>query len=903
MFPTATYRLQLHHGFTFKELKEILQYLDHLGISTIYASPIFAAAPKSIHGYDVIDPQLINPEIGTEQQLLELKKIMDAKKMTWLQDIVPNHMAYDSANERLMDVLERGPASEYADFFDIDWNHHDSELKGKLLVPFLGGGLDDCLERKELVLQFVEGGYVIKYFSTQWPVSVSVYHLLLPHINNVANERGKKSSPGLIQELKGLSEIALSGISKKEWLLAKGEWIKKALDDQETLDVIQKNIEFINKEQRLLKEILNVQYYLPADWRITEKKIDYRRFFTVNGLICLRMEQQNVFREYHEYIKHLYDEGCFHGLRIDHIDGLYDPAMYISQLRNLFGEDTYIIAEKILAWNEDIPADWGLQGTSGYEFLSQVSRLLTDVEGAEDLMKYYKKMIAGHKNYEDVVFQNKLFILLTYMRGELENLGNYLKKLNLFHGDVDEYDRTISALAVFMAAFPVYRIYPASFPIGNIQYADEAYQKASKLRPHYKKELKWIRSLFEAKDDSTAEASGKLMFLKRLMQYTGPLAAKGVEDTAFYFFNPLISHNEVGDAPSKPAITTKTFHFQMINRQKKSPFSLNATSTHDTKRGEDARIRINLLGELPHEWMNAVEQWRGMNQHLKKIVNGKTIPTLNEEYFIYQAMVGGFPPDLNPVNEDVNRLKEYIRKFLREEKLHTDWTEPDELYEQACFSFIDKLFDTTHEFLSSFARFVEKLKPASAIYSLAQALIKITAPGIPDIYQGCELWDLSYVDPDNRRPVDFPGREKMLQHIINEEDHPQKILECIKKNSDQGMEKLYVLYKSLQFRKKQNDLFLFGEYLPIELRGGKEEAIAYARFLNDQWCIVIVPLQFAKKIKHDRSPDWGALKLILPESAPKKWRNIFTGKEYESDGLILLSTILCDFSIALLEGL
>jgi len=898
MRPSATYRLQLHHEFTFKDLKKYITYLEQLGISTIYASPIFAAVSKSTHGYDVTDPHIINPEIGTEEQLLALTKELRNKNMSWLQDIVPNHMGFDSANDRLMDVLERGSFSEYANFFDIDWKHPDPQLSGKVLVPFLGEELQVCLEKKELRVEFDEQGFVLKYFDTAWPISISVYDLLLPRITEFTSTLGKESTELLVQQISDLSEKATSGISKKEWTVLKEEWIRKISDEPEKVQVIQENIDWINQEQALLKEIVDGLYYLPAYWRITENKIDYRRFFTVNGLICLRMEDPEVFNEYHQYIKHLYDRDCFDGLRIDHIDGLYDPADYTKQLRKLVGSDAYIVAEKILAWNEDLPADWDLQGTSGYEFLSQVSRLLTDVDGANQLTQHYKNMVAGQKNYEDVVFQNKLFILITYMKGELNNLGTYLKELKLFDGSHDDYERMVAALAVFMAAFPVYRIYPDSFPIDQVEYAEEAFQKALQRSPQYKSQLQWIRSLFEARHDSLEEISGELLFLKRLMQFTGPLAAKGVEDTAFYFYNPLISHNEVGDAPSKPAITTKAFHRQMLNRQNKTPFSLNATSTHDTKRGEDARIRINLLSELPKEWISAVDEWRNLNQRHKKIVNGSPIPALNEEYFIYQAMIGGFPTTLDPQEEDVSRLKEYIRKFLREEKMHTDWTEPDEVYEEACFSFIDQLFNKNSEFLTSFIGFIEKLKPAASIYSLAQALIKITAPGIPDVYQGCELWDLSYVDPDNRRPVDYHKRIELLEHIVREEREPQKLLNCLRSKRDEGMEKLYVVYKSLQFRRKNNDMFLYGEYLPLKIEGANEDAIAFARKLNDQWCVVVVPLQVAKKKKQD----WSSLKIILPSDAPDQWRNEFTGEKYSSGNLMALSTVFAQFPIALLSS-
>ena len=904
MFPTATYRLQLHHQFRLKEVRQILDYLQQLGIDTVYASPIFAAVPGSLHGYDVTNPHIINPEIGSDSQFREIIDQLSARKMRWLQDIVPNHMAFDSRNEWLMDVLERGEFSEYANFFDINWKHPDEAIAGKLMVPFLGDELETCLQKKEIQLQLNDEGLSLSYFETSWPLSVSAYDVLIAVLEQFEHS-GKTEIRLFSEHFSVLVDQAQSGISLNEWRSLKEKWVIALHNHSVEREMIVEVIEKVNNDPALLEEIIDSQYYLPCCWRETEKRINYRRFFTVNGLICLRMEDEKVYRQYHQYIHDLYGKGYFNGLRIDHIDGLYDPKGYIEQLRNSVGDKAYIIAEKILEPNEELPADWKSQGTSGYEFLSHISRLLTHVEGAQQLETYYKNQIAGKKNYQDVVFEKKHFILVHHMRGELNNLIAYLHELNLLPGEESTDERLLDALAVFMAAFPVYRIYPDAFPIDNLAYADKALQISLQKKPSCERELKWIRSLFDAKTSIEA-VSSELLFLKRLMQFTGPLAAKGVEDTAFYSYNPLISHNEVGDAPGKLAISSSTFHRQMLSRLSKTRFSLNATSTHDTKRGEDARARINVLSEMPEEWINAVEEWRKMNMDARKKINGKLVPGTNEEYFIYQSMIGGFPPDLNVREDDVSRLKEYVQKFLREEKLYTDWSEPDEAYEQACFSFIDHLFDERNGFMKLFRPFVEKIIVFGSVYSLSQALIKVTAPGIPDVYQGAELWDLSYVDPDNRRPVDYELRKKVLQQIMSMESDKKKLLCFLANHRNEGYEKMYVLYKSLHFRKEHAELFGNGEYIPLEIEGGEQVAVSFARRWNNQWAIVVVPFGISQKMNvNERVPKreaWNDLVVKLPSNAPSQWSELFTGSSLSASGGLKLSEIFSQFPVALITA-
>jgi (1->4)-alpha-D-glucan 1-alpha-D-glucosylmutase len=861
-----------------------------------------------MHGYDVCDPHAINPQIGTELELMQIVNELKKRNMGWLQDIVPNHMAFDSHNPQLMDVLERGKFSEYASHFDIDWDHPDPELRGKLLVPFLADTLEECINRHEIKIKFDDSGFVVHYFNNSWPVSISGYSLLLPVIHESYSRVGKQVTEQLIQQLDDLEDFAASGVDSKEWQATKEHWLIQVNENPELKKTIEENIDNVNRDSPWFKEILDKQFYQLAHWRTTEKKIDYRRFFTVNGLICLRMEHRKVFEEYHQYILALYKEGYFQGLRIDHIDGLYDPATYIQRLRKAVGPDCYIISEKILAPDEELPSDWQLQGTSGYEFLSHINRLFTDGVGASKLVGYYKRAIGITRNYEDIVFEKKKYILFNHMRGELDNLLHYLYELNLLPKQEIDDSEIEDSLASFMAAFPVYRIYPDAFPLEEIEMVQQAFQFALAKNPANKKSLEWIRSFFEWKNKSIEEETGEMLFLKRLMQFTGPLAAKGVEDTTFYFYNPLISHNEVGDAPSKLAMGVSAFHKQMLSRHEKTPFSLNATSTHDTKRGEDARIRINILSEMWDEWLKAVEEWIQTNAQFKKTINGKPVPGLNEEYFIYQSLVGAFPSNLSPNEEDIKRLKDYVQKFLREEKQFTDWTEPDESYEEACFTFIEQLFRKENSFLESFVRFEQKVLACASINSLAQVLIKITAPGIPDIYQGTELWDLSYVDPDNRRPVDYQKRISFLDSIQKLEklrDHTQ-LMSLLSENRREGIEKLYVLYKSLQLRKNHPDLFHYGEYIPLTVVGAGNEALAFARRWKNEWAITVIPLNVVQKMNKGHETidpsSWEGIKLQLPASAPSVWQSVFSGEIIRSGEELSLHELFASLPVAVLWG-
>jgi (1->4)-alpha-D-glucan 1-alpha-D-glucosylmutase len=892
--PSSTYRVQLHKGFTFKDLLNIIDYLHALGISTIYAAPILKSTAGSIHGYDVTDPHAIDPEIGTKDDLRALAVKLKSKGMTWIQDIVPNHMAFDASNGRLMDVLERGPASNYYNYFDINWNHPNPGLKNKVMVPFLGQALETCIANNELKLIHTKYGFAISYFDAHYPVSNIAYEYLFSIID----------TPGAVILRQEWDEFYSGRAIRSEyrtWQNLKSKWIQAVfMHHQESILEI---ITEINKDTEKMSTLLHQQHYVLTHWKQTEKEINYRRFFTVNQLICLRMEDDDVFNEYHTFLFALFQENLIQGLRIDHIDGLQDPERYIQKLRKLFGNACFIIAEKILEAKEAMPVGWQLQGTSGYEFLAYVNQLFTDKKGAKQLLEFYRSLVPELPSYSRLVLKNKKMMLQNYMQGEWNNLVHYFMELNL-HGNF-EFAKVKEALGLVMISLPVYRIYPQEIPLGanDLKIMQDTLEKAEQIDSGAAAVLVHFKTLFLSPTENVL-ASDILHFLKRLMQFTGPLTAKGVEDTTFYIYNPLISHDEVGDSPSTLGISIQEFHRRMESRLISSPRSLNASATHDTKRGEDVRIRLNLLSELGNEWQEAVSHWIDINKPFSSVVNHEKVPTVNDEYFIYQSIVGGFPEDAVVSDNWIKRLQEYLIKVVREAKVKSNWETPNEAYEGACTLFIERILTDQRNFLPSLVSFMNNILEAANAYTLGQVLIKITTPGIPDIYQGCELWDLSYVDPDNRRPVDYTQRKQHLDKIIQlEKRSVQSLFSFLAEHKTTAIEKLFVTWKSLNFRRSHEALFTEGTYIPLNEHGNKQIAAVYARHYKTEWVIVAVPFGIAKQIKdhvwHLSDEDV----ITLPEEFPHEWKNLFTGTSLTAKGHIPVRELFKDFSVALLYSI
>jgi (1->4)-alpha-D-glucan 1-alpha-D-glucosylmutase len=622
-------------------------------------------------------------------------------------------------------------------------------------------------------------------------------------------------------------------------------------------------IAFFNHRPALLQELLDQQHYVLTHYHLANSHINYRRFFTINSLICLRMEDEKVFESYHQQILCWFKKGFIQGLRLDHIDGLADPQQYIQRLRRCCGKDCYIVAEKILAADEPLPDNWPLQGTTGYEFLGMTSQLLTDPDGFHQLKTFYSEhIVPTMPSYKDLVFEKKHDYLLMHMGGELDNLVHRASPPEAHKA------RFRNALAVFMSSFPVYRLYPqpecpapdVSGPLSAVPEEDQP--------------------LLRTALDNTA-------FLSRVMQFTGPLAAKGVEDTVFYVYNPLIARNEVGDTPSVDGLTISDFHKKMMARRQQTPLSLNTGTTHDTKRGEDSRIRLCWLSAIPDEWIATVTRWRELNKHIA--------PLPNDEYFIYQSLIGGFPPDMVLTGQFRTRFHNMLTKALREGGTATSWDNPDEVYEKKCHDFVDAILNTDSPFMEDFFPFVFKCIKQGARYSLSQLLLRLTTPGIPDIYQGSECWDLSFVDPDNRSPVDYTMQKHLLEQIKQAEKYDfTSVLELISEQGRKGAGKLYTIYKTLVYRNAHPDVFISGEYIPIDVPGAH---LAYIRCRYEDWALVIVPLirMAGDEVKH--------LSIALPPYAPVRWTNVFTGEVFHSsDQELLLDGLLDKFPVAMLTA-
>ena len=875
--PASTYRIQLHDHFTFKDLAAILDYLHDLGITTVYASPVTTAFKGSQHGYDVADPLRLNPEIGTEEEWTALAIRMAAYGMTWLQDIVPNHMVYAPENPWLYDVLERGKASDYYSFFDI--GPHPVELLGdKLMAPFLGETLTECLRKNQLTLQYSDRGFMIRYLDNEYPVAAGLYDWIC----TIA-----EGCPATLAVALDDMRPATTATAP-EWKAAKTKWMQQVAADPALSSFIDRRIRFINERLPLIESLLEGQHYVLTHYSLASMVINYRRFFTVNSLICLRMENEAVFDAYHRQLYRWYTMGLIQGLRIDHIDGLAAPKQYIGRLRRLFGPECYLVAEKILGPRESMPDDWDLEGMTGYEFLRLAGQVLTDETGSRQLLDFYTREIIRLPVYEDLVMEKKSAFLHMYMRGELNNLMTLLTGSSLPGAAGQRTDRLKEALALLMASFPVYRIYPdgnALTPAAR-QVVTQAFASAKKRQPDYLPELLFLEGLFDEVPASP--------FVARLMQFTGPLAAKGIEDTTFYVYNPYIAHCEVGDSPATAGMSPKEFHQQMTERQATLPYALNATTTHDTKRGEDSRIRLNELSTRPREWINAVTGWRQLNRALITHVNGRPAPSANDEYLIYQALLGGFPDDLVVTDNFRERFAGYLTKALREAKTETNYDTPNEEYEGYCRSFAAALLAPASVFLKTFVPFASAIIRASYAYSLSQLLIKLTAPGIPDIYQGAELWETSFVDPDNRRPVDFALRASLLQQMkAAAAKGAAVVLDFVLDHPEKGTMKMYTLYRTLAFRNAHPALFTDGEHIPVTTTG---PLLAYIRRHGQDWALVLAPL-----ITSDDDPAT-IFSLTLPPGAPDTWIHAFTGDTHHSNGPVLEWRGWDRFPVALLTG-
>lgn len=921
--PRATYRFQFNSEFTFQQARELVKYLSDLGISDIYASPIFKARKGSIHGYDVVDPKSLNPEIGSEDDFRALVRDVKKKGMGWLQDIVPNHMAFDGQNTMLMDVFENGPSSEYYDFFDIEWNHAYESMQGRLLAPFLGQSYGTCLDSGEIKVKYSRNGFSVHYYTLVFPIKIESYsRILTPNLNSLKQRLGRDSEDfikftGILYMLKAFPCQELSSERHDQIRVIKHILWELYSGNREIRKFIDKNLEDLNgdggsSDRSRLDDLLYEQFYRLAYWKVASEEINYRRFFSINELISLRMRDAEVFRRCHRLVFRLVEEGIFSGLRIDHIDGLFDPLRYLERLQEEMG-GIYIVVEKILALDEDLPTNWPIQGTSGYEFMNYVNGLFCKQENKKEMERIYTSYLGEKLEYEDLIYEKKGVIVERFMMGDVDNLAHLMKKIS--SRDRGGCDITLHGLkrAIFevLGFFPVYRTYisPESFSEADRRYITEAVERARKRNPDLINELEYLSKFLMLRYEDYLGENEKqdwLYFAMRFQQFTGPLMAKGFEDTTLYVYNRLISLNEVGGEPSSFGVSLEKFNAFNSARSDRWPHALSATSTHDTKRGEDVRARINVLSEIPKEWGAHVRRWRELNRKKRKIVKGRGVPSRNDEYFFYQTLIGAFPFSDDEYPEFINRVKDYIIKSIREAKVHTGWITQDHDYEQGCLAFIDAVLDRSGEnqFLADFLPFQRKVAHYGMLNSLAQTLVKITSPGVPDFYQGTELWELSLVDPDNRRPVDYRKRIAYLKEIRKREKEVELAADLLSAPQD-GKVKLFLTYRALKARKEYADTFEKGAYIPLEVEGAfKDHLIAFARNDRSAWAVAIAPRFLTSIVKEGDYPlgmdIWGDTKILLPPAAPGRWKEAIADNALHSDGSIPVGTALEKFPVALL---
>ncbi len=844
--PIATYRLQFHKDFNFDNFEQVIPYLHKLGVKTIYASPIFKAVPGSIHGYDVTDPNMINPEIGTLEQLYRISGMLKELGMGWIQDIVPNHMAFHADNKWLTDVWEKGKESAYARYFDIDWEH--PHFAGRLAIPILGKSLDEVIADGDITLRRKSERIFLDCQGSHLPLSVSSRQLT--------------------------GDLAVGSTDTA-----------------------------INIEPKRLKELLNHQNYTLCHWQDTNKRLNYRRFFTINGLISINIQDEKVFNDYHTLVRQLCHDGVFQGLRVDHIDGLCNPAQYLYRLRRLAGDKAYISIEKILGAREELPTTWGIQGTTGYDFLAMVNNVLSDKTQTSKLTALYNTIAGNDWSYQQVLLNKKKLILDNYFAADLDNLERKFLDAAAGHTAISIHDiNTKAAIRAFLVHFPVYRFYGNRLPLDE----DEAMAIKGILdrivieNPKIVGAAQLLEQILLGKpnENDLDHKVKALLFYQRCMQYTGPLMAKGGEDTAMYTYNSFIGHNEVGDDPGNIGYTIAEFHELMQDRQNKWRCTMNGTATHDTKRGEDTRARLNVLSELIGEWTSIVKQWQQSNSRFKT----EQWPDNNDEYLIYQALIGVMPM---PGIEDeglTKRFHDYLQKALREAKTHTDWAKPDDEYEEAAKQFVEGIFYPGSGFGEGIKRFVREIADYGIINSLVQLVLKFTCPGIPDIYQGCELWDLSMVDPDNRRPVNYELRNKLLSEISSTKAAD---MQTLWNERYSGKIKLWLTYKLLMNRAQMPEVFSKGSYEPLVVTGNyAEHIIAFAHKHQKDTCVVILPVRIATIAKQQQKEvtniDWADTAISLTDDLNGKWRNLLDDSEINS-GKVNLAQLFKQIPLAILN--
>jgi (1->4)-alpha-D-glucan 1-alpha-D-glucosylmutase len=968
--PITTYRVQFNRSFTFQDARTVVPYLHALGITDCYASSYLKATPGSLHGYDIADPRTLNPEIGTEEDYRDFARTLREHRMGQILDVVPNHMGISqSCNAWWLDVLENGPSSRYAPFFDIDWHPIKAELNNKILLPILGDLYGAVLENQEIVLLYEPGSFFIRYYGYRLPVSIkSTIRILSHRLDALIQETGATHADvlelqSIITALNHLPPREEDDPARLEERHREKDIVKKRLsrlvqDSPVVAAFLEENVRRFNGAKDdphsfdLLDGLLNEQVYRLAYWRVAAEEINYRRFFDINELAAIRMENPGVFNEVHQLVFRLLKEGAVTGLRIDHVDGLYDPGEYLNRLQAWAAAELphapssiesgsagsmaskhplYVVVEKILGKGETLSEQWPVHGTTGYDFLNLLNGIFIDPDHEHAFTEIYAKFIRQRLSFEDLAYEKKKLIMSVSMASEINTLGHYLNRFS--ERDRRSRDFTLNslihAIREIIACFPVYRTYVGS-DSDYVAERDRAFlrlavMKAKRRNPATNSLVfDFILNILlnRTEDRLRLDREERLGFVMKFQQTTSPVTAKGIEDTALYIYNRLLSLNEVGGEPERFGVSVASFHERMLERQARWPAALSATATHDTKRGEDVRARLNVLSEMPGPWKVHLSRWSRLNKKFKIELDGHPVPDRNEEYLLYQTLVGAWP--LEHMNEAQyrtfgERIQTYMDKALREAKVHTSWLNPNQPYDAAMHKFIEAILDRTrpNPFLDDLHLFHDKVSAYGMYNSLSQVLCKMTAPGVPDFYQGTELWDFSLVDPDNRRLVDYDHRIRLLEEVeqaLNSAaDRPAAVRELLASAAD-GRIKLFVIMTALRFRRAQASLFLQGAYVPLEVGGDAYKHVcAFSRRLEHRTVLTVVPRLMAGLMADASRPAlgtevWGDTWTALPDGTDvnERYRNLFTGETLAlvvRDGhpVLLLAEMLAHCPVALLE--
>jgi (1->4)-alpha-D-glucan 1-alpha-D-glucosylmutase len=961
--PRATYRLQLNRDFTFAHATELVPYLAALGVSHVYLSPYFKARAGSTHGYDIVDHNALNPEIGGRAELDRLCATLRAHGMGQVLDIVPNHVGVLGAdNAWWRDVLENGRAAAHASFFDIAWDRAREELRGKLLLPVLGERYGSVLERGEIALAFdpPRGEFEVRYFEHRFPVDPQTHPAVLAPVAERLQARLPEAGASIVDEFESLvlafgllpKTIETSPARKAQRQRDKERYKQRLAElcarSEELTRCIEEELQRLNGRKGdggsfdALHELIAAQPYRLASWRMAAEDINYRRFCDINELAGVRMEDPAVFEAAGGLLLELIAARQIEGLRVDHLDGLYDPLQYLLRMQTSVAERLqtmstpdgvcaakneaiYLVVEKITMPFESIPAQWPVAGSSGYDFANLVNGLFVDSRAESKLTHGYFGFLRERPEFDDVLYRSKKLIMTVAMGSELNALARLLA--HIAQADRASSDFTSpslrAALIEVAACLPVYRTYVTGSSVSSedrryIEWAVKAAKKrAMAAEPTVFDFIHEALTTDLVRSRPPAQHASIVDFAMKFQQFSAPVMAKGMEDTAFYVYNRLVSLNEVGGHPRRFGVSVAQFHHANSERAKHWPHAMLATSTHDSKRSEDVRARIDVLSELPAEWRLHVARWRRINRSHRHKLNGLEAPSRTDEYLIYQTLIGAWPGgelEAKTLAEFRERIERYVLKVVREAKIYSSWLNPNEAYEASCVGLVRRMLTSpdNRRLMEDFLPFHGRIAWFGMLNSLTQTLLKLTAPGVPDIYQGCERWNLSLVDPDNRRAVDHAANHASLQSMQSAATAGESaLIGDLLANMQDGRIKQFVTWRVLAARREHEALFRDGAYVPLATTGTHADHLcAFARLLDGDCAVVVAPrlactLLGGETVLPIGADIWGDTRIVLANLPPQRaWRDAVTGAEIrvgEAGVKVMLGSLACrEFPGALL---